>query len=245
VNGRISFRLDSRFVLNSFSESTYEFLILEHFGYVAFFNTYSWTASSSPEVSLVYENSFLLCDSFWLERLATCSEKSFRKIRGVEFFTKALMDTKIQNHLIIGPDSIVEEAFRSNCSRIGIPTSKVYFLSLPNPVEVEIAVETAIQFIDSIFENDVLIWISLGTPKQDLVGHKICQSLNSRVFGIGAAVDFIAYPSQEAPELLRRIGLEWLYRLMTSRRRLWRRYLQVLSFLFFRFLKKSTLTRKF
>jgi N-acetylglucosaminyldiphosphoundecaprenol N-acetyl-beta-D-mannosaminyltransferase len=101
-----------------------------------------------------------------------------------------------------------------------------------------------VEFINLNFENDVLVWISLGTPKQDLVGYKICQKLESRVFGIGAAVDFIAYPSLEAPTFIRRFGLEWVYRIQTSRRRLWQRYIKVFIFLTFKFLQKSFKLRK-
>jgi N-acetylglucosaminyldiphosphoundecaprenol N-acetyl-beta-D-mannosaminyltransferase len=43
--------------------------------------------------------------------------------------------------------------------------------------------------------------------------------------GVGAAFDFLSGHKAEAPEILHRSGLEWVYRLATEPRRLWRRYL--------------------
>ena len=73
-------------------------------------------------------------------------------------------------------------------------------------------------------EADV-IWLSLGTPKQDLVAARLAQQRRGWIVGIGAAFDFVAGTVPEAPTWLRRIGLEWLYRLAREPRRLWRRYL--------------------
>ena len=43
--------------------------------------------------------------------------------------------------------------------------------------------------------------------------------------GVGAAFDFHAGLKKQAPRWMQRAGLEWLFRLGTEPRRLWRRYL--------------------
>ena len=43
--------------------------------------------------------------------------------------------------------------------------------------------------------------------------------------GVGAAFDFYAGRTPQAPAWLQRAGLEWLFRLVCEPRRLWRRYL--------------------
>jgi N-acetylglucosaminyldiphosphoundecaprenol N-acetyl-beta-D-mannosaminyltransferase len=43
--------------------------------------------------------------------------------------------------------------------------------------------------------------------------------------GVGAAFDFLSGEKKEAPAVLHGTGLEWLHRLATEPRRLWRRYL--------------------
>jgi N-acetylglucosaminyldiphosphoundecaprenol N-acetyl-beta-D-mannosaminyltransferase len=42
---------------------------------------------------------------------------------------------------------------------------------------------------------------------------------------VGAAFDLHAGSKKQAPRWLQRAGLEWLFRLLTEPRRLWRRYL--------------------
>jgi N-acetylglucosaminyldiphosphoundecaprenol N-acetyl-beta-D-mannosaminyltransferase len=45
------------------------------------------------------------------------------------------------------------------------------------------------------------------------------------MLGVGAAFDFHAGVVPRAPRWMQRAGLEWLHRLATEPRRLWRRYL--------------------
>ena len=45
------------------------------------------------------------------------------------------------------------------------------------------------------------------------------------LIGVGAAFDFHTGRKPQAPRWMQRSGLEWLFRLLTEPRRLWRRYL--------------------
>jgi N-acetylglucosaminyldiphosphoundecaprenol N-acetyl-beta-D-mannosaminyltransferase len=70
-----------------------------------------------------------------------------------------------------------------------------------------------------------VVWVSLGMPKQErwMVEHR--SRLNTPVLiGIGAAFDYHAGVKRQAPLWMQRNGLEWLFRLTTEPRRLWRRY---------------------
>jgi N-acetylglucosaminyldiphosphoundecaprenol N-acetyl-beta-D-mannosaminyltransferase len=42
--------------------------------------------------------------------------------------------------------------------------------------------------------------------------------------GVGAAFDFLSGHKRQAPRWIQRRGLEWLFRLVSEPRRLWRRY---------------------
>ena len=70
-----------------------------------------------------------------------------------------------------------------------------------------------------------VVWIGLGTPKQDDVVDRLRSRFDGPAVPVGAAFDFIAGSKPRAPRLLRRLGLEWAHRLATEPRRLWRRYL--------------------
>lgn len=70
-----------------------------------------------------------------------------------------------------------------------------------------------------------IIWVGLGSPKQDLWMQAYQPHLNARLLiGVGAAFDFVAGVKPQAPRWMQKNGLEWLYRLMSEPRRLWRRY---------------------
>jgi N-acetylglucosaminyldiphosphoundecaprenol N-acetyl-beta-D-mannosaminyltransferase len=71
-----------------------------------------------------------------------------------------------------------------------------------------------------------IVWVGLGSPKQDYWMHLHRSRLNAPVIiGIGAAFDFVAGIKPQAPRWMQRSGLEWLFRLMCEPRRLWKRYL--------------------
>ena len=71
-----------------------------------------------------------------------------------------------------------------------------------------------------------ILWVGLGAPKQEIWMHLAAHDLEVPIaVGVGAAFDFLAKTKRPAPRYLSRLGLEWLYRLMSEPGRLWRRYL--------------------
>lgn len=70
-----------------------------------------------------------------------------------------------------------------------------------------------------------VVWVGLGTPRQDVVISRLTGRVDAVLVGVGAAFDFLSGHKREAPEILHRSGLEWAYRLLSEPRRLWRRYL--------------------
>lgn len=70
-----------------------------------------------------------------------------------------------------------------------------------------------------------IVWVGLGTPKQDHEVERLAQRLPVVACAVGAAFDFAAGMKKEAPRWMTAMGLEWLFRLATEPRRLWRRYL--------------------
>ena len=70
-----------------------------------------------------------------------------------------------------------------------------------------------------------ILWVGLGTPKQELFMHEMQQRLNVPVMvGVGAAFDFHTGRVRQAPRFLRRAGMEWAFRLAMEPRRLFKRY---------------------
>lgn len=69
-----------------------------------------------------------------------------------------------------------------------------------------------------------VLWVGLGAPKQELSIVRLRPRLHVRfAAAVGAVFDFYSGRVERAPPLLRRLGLEWLHRLASQPRRLWRR----------------------
>jgi N-acetylglucosaminyldiphosphoundecaprenol N-acetyl-beta-D-mannosaminyltransferase len=70
-----------------------------------------------------------------------------------------------------------------------------------------------------------VVWVGLGTPKQDLEIQRLAQNLPVAAMAVGAAFDFLAETVPQAPRWMHKSGLEWSYRLAREPQRLAKRYL--------------------
>jgi N-acetylglucosaminyldiphosphoundecaprenol N-acetyl-beta-D-mannosaminyltransferase len=70
------------------------------------------------------------------------------------------------------------------------------------------------------------LWVSLGCPRQETWLYEHRQVLGGMIGGgAGAVFDFLAGQKPKAPRIVQKAGLEWLLRLASEPKRLWRRYL--------------------
>ncbi len=85
-----------------------------------------------------------------------------------------------------------------------------------------------------------ILMIGMGTPKQDYWLWRYFHELNVPVsIVVGAGIGFISGIKMRAPATLRKIHMEWLFRLLQEPRRLWRRYLLgIPKFVFYIILQK-------
>lgn len=71
-----------------------------------------------------------------------------------------------------------------------------------------------------------IVWVGLGSPKQDLwLAQYRARLTPPLLVAVGAAFDFFTGRQPQAPRWMQRSGLEWVFRLAHEPRRLWRRYL--------------------
>ena len=71
-----------------------------------------------------------------------------------------------------------------------------------------------------------ILFVGLGCPKQEWWMAARRGRVRAVMLGVGAAFDFLAGTKPWAPRWMQQAGLEWLFRLATEPRRLWRRYLR-------------------
>lgn len=98
---------------------------------------------------------------------------------------------------------------------------------------VRVVVETPARFV----------FLAVGSPRQERLAEAIAATGRARGLGlcIGASLEFLTGAKARAPEWMRRRGLEWLHRLATEPRRLWRRYLVDSPRVFWVFLRTEVL----
>jgi len=69
------------------------------------------------------------------------------------------------------------------------------------------------------------LFVGLGAPKQEKWMFTHCEALEVPIsVGVGVSFEFVAGTVRRAPRLMQVMGLEWLFRLVTEPRRLWKRY---------------------
>ena len=112
------------------------------------------------------------------------------------------------------------EILRNKYDDLKITTNNGYFEPQPDSVDNN-------NILDAInsFQPDILM-VGMGMPRQEKWILDNLESLDAKVIlTCGACMDYIAGEIPTPPRWMGKIGLEWLYRLLSEPGRLWKRYL--------------------
>jgi N-acetylglucosaminyldiphosphoundecaprenol N-acetyl-beta-D-mannosaminyltransferase len=157
----------------------------------------------------------------WFARLQT-GRKQRGPVRGPSLMRAALDRDGLDHFLLGGTDDVL--ARLGGTARRSNPGVRIVG-SLAPPFG-PVASEDLDRWAREIRASGAnVVWVGLGTPKQDQVLAGLVDRVDAVVVGVGAAFDFLSSAKREAPGFLQGSGLEWLYRLLAEPRRLWRRYL--------------------
>ncbi|MBF0198402.1 MAG: WecB/TagA/CpsF family glycosyltransferase [Planctomycetes bacterium] len=81
-------------------------------------------------------------------------------------------------------------------------------------------------YVEQINHAEVdILFVGIGCPKQEIWMNHNRDQLKCVMLGVGAAFDFISGRKVNAPVILQKMYLEWLFRLLMEPARLWARYL--------------------
>jgi len=123
-------------------------------------------------------------------------------------------------------------------ARIGAHFPKLKIAGLESPPFRKLSPAEDQAYIDQINRSGAnVVFVSLGCPKQEawMAAHR--GRIRSVMLGVGAAFDYHAGTIERAPVWAQKAGLEWLYRLCSEPRRLFKRYLVTNSIFIGRTLK--------
>jgi N-acetylglucosaminyldiphosphoundecaprenol N-acetyl-beta-D-mannosaminyltransferase len=150
------------------------------------------------------------------------------RITGSDFFT-ALMDKENQAFLnrkarviFFGSSTEVLSLIKE---KLSFQYTKIQFCDFISPPYGDWNEEMDSDFCQQINQHKAdILWVGMTAPKQEIWVQKNRHRLNVAVVGnIGAVFDFTAGTYERAPLWARKMGLEWLIRLIKEPRRMWRR----------------------
>jgi len=153
------------------------------------------------------------------------SGQPFEQVRGPSFFVRCLDEGRAQGvrHFFLGGSPELLETLK-DCVDRRFPGVHIVGMISP-PFRQLTDAERTEQDVEISASGAHVVWVGLGTPKQDFEAQRIYEECGVTTAAVGAAFDFVAGTKPEAPNWLRQLGLEWVFRLLSEPRRLWRRYL--------------------
>ncbi len=179
----------------------------------------------------VYEEAdYRVCDSKVLMYVSSFLNTPIQeKISGSDlfpaFYTYYQQDENIKIFLLGGEAEVVKIAQQKINSKVGrdiiIAAYSPSFGFEKNEKECQ-------EIVDMINSSGATVLaIGVGAPKQEMWIYKYRKQLkNVKIFlAIGATINFEAGNVKRSPKWMSEVGLEWLYRLLSEPKRLWKRYL--------------------
>ncbi len=144
--------------------------------------------------------------------------------RGVDVFLRSIERSQHSGvrHYLYGSDQSTLEALAQRL-RATYPSAPI--VGTESPPFRPLTEEEKQAVVDRLRSSRAqIVWVALGTPRQDEFLGELRDRVDAVLVAVGAAFDFAAGAKPEAPVWLQRHGLEWFFRLGTEPRRLWKRY---------------------
>ena len=197
-------------------------------GYVCFVNVHlSVTGRQDAAIQGVLNNSWMSMPDgkplSWVAKIRGI--KRVAQVAGPDFMLQALSrqkDPPVRHYFYGARPEVLEKLVESVSSRF--PFVKI--AGYESPPFRELTDGERDEVIGRIRNSGAdIVWVGLGAPKQELWMADNWEELKPAVLmGVGAGFDFHSDAVKRAPEIIRKLGLEWLHRLFQEPRRLWLRY---------------------
>ena len=162
----------------------------------------------------------------WACRFLKTKSQPKERIAGWDLFQhemKALDDDATV--MFLGSSNDTLELIKQR-AKVDFPHLKIVTYS--PPFKTDFSDEDNAEMIHAINEtNPDLLWIGMTAPKQEkwTFQHWNELKINCHTGTIGAVFDFYAGTVKRAPKWMQNCGLEWLHRLLSNPKRMWKRYL--------------------
>ena len=178
----------------------------------------------NPSLRPLYARAaFCLCDSRILRRIARLAGIRLSLVPGSDL-TRLMFSHILRRGdrvTVVGGDPALLQALESK-----YPEIEFLHYSPPMGLRHDAAArKAAAEFIAN--SRARFSFISVGAPQQEMIAAETQRlpSATGMALCVGASLEFLTGHQKRAPRILQTLGLEWLHRLASNPRRLWRRYL--------------------
>jgi N-acetylglucosaminyldiphosphoundecaprenol N-acetyl-beta-D-mannosaminyltransferase len=186
-------------------------------------------AQSDSELLHILNNAFINTPDgmpmSWVGRLQGFNKMD--RVFGPEFMA-SLCQVSIERsyrHFLYGGDSGVAELLKQKLEN-RFPGLQIVGTYTPPFRDLTVEEEEAV-FCQLQTLQPHILWVGLSTPKQEkFMARYVDRFEIPLMVGVGAAFDYHTGRISDCPAWIKRVGLQWLHRLVQDPRRLWRRYLK-------------------
>lgn len=188
------------------------------------------------KLATIYSTGVCFSDGFPLTKLLQKYDQEFKQMRGIDLMKTILdLDEPTNKHFFLGSTDLNLNRIKERLSR-DFPLATIAGAFSPPFSEFwQNDIDDWVNRIKSSEAN--IIWVGMGSPKQDFIVSEVVTRLNVVAIGVGAAFNYLSGLDSEAPHFLQKAGLEWLYRWFREPLRLSRRYLYSNSLFLLRYSK--------
>lgn len=167
--------------------------------------------------------SICLCDSRVLQTLAWVKGVRLKVVTGSDLTEMLFRGGWFAGRAValIGGDASMAEDLKAQFPAIE--------LSQHIPPMGILEKENAIMEIEAFLKGrrwDYILF-AIGAPRSEIIAHRLMgvEGVQGVALCIGASIEFLLGRKARAPKWMQMARLEWMFRLLTEPRRLWRRYL--------------------
>ena len=160
----------------------------------------------------------------WMGRLQGL--RQMRRVFGPDLMLAVFADPALEgcSHFLYGGKAGVAQELES-CLRRHFPNANIVGAYAPPFRPLTNDESNELHDIIGRVRPDI-IWVGLGTPKQERFMAEYLPLLNATLMiGVGDAFDFHTGRLKDSPQWVKQLGLQWAHRLMQEPSRLWKRYL--------------------
>ena len=159
----------------------------------------------------------------WLSALRHDRQR-LEQIRGADLMNRVLSDGRqhgLRHYLLGSTDRVLGDLTTS----IVRSFKGVEIVGSESPPFRELTAKERTHQYERLRDSGAqVIWVGLGTPKQDAEVAAFALEVGAVCIAVGAAFELLAGSQRTPPKWVSRSGFEWFFRLVNEPRRLWRRY---------------------